>query len=177
MLHGVLSHKKNKIWVDFDFFWPDMCVVKFPLVSMGAWAEGLACADPGVRAPIGASGNFLQQSLTLWVFHRCYVPCLVKGMVLVDMSQNINHIFGPHCVQCCIAIYLQMYNIVPFTYYCFLMLRKELITWYLLIAAVDSRDKSPSLESRTTWTPVLQWKAESSILDPIVTTMYKEYRW
>ena len=30
---------------------------KFPLVSMGGRAEGLACADPGARTPIGASGN------------------------------------------------------------------------------------------------------------------------
>jgi hypothetical protein len=29
---------------------------KFPLVSMGGLAEGLACADPGERTPIGASG-------------------------------------------------------------------------------------------------------------------------
>ena len=36
----------------------DMCAGKFPLVSMGGRAEGLACADPGVRTPIGASGNF-----------------------------------------------------------------------------------------------------------------------
>ena len=34
----------------------DMCVEKFLLVSMGGRAEGLACADPGVRTPIGASG-------------------------------------------------------------------------------------------------------------------------
>jgi hypothetical protein len=27
-------------------------------VSMGGRAEGLACADPGARTPIGASGNF-----------------------------------------------------------------------------------------------------------------------
>ena len=32
--------------------------VKFPLKSMGGRAEGLACADPGVRTPIGVSGNF-----------------------------------------------------------------------------------------------------------------------
>jgi hypothetical protein len=32
---------------------------KFPLVSMGGRAEGLACADPGVRTPISASGIFL----------------------------------------------------------------------------------------------------------------------
>ena len=32
--------------------------LKFSLVSMGGLAKGLACEDPGVRAPIGASGNF-----------------------------------------------------------------------------------------------------------------------
>ena len=40
----------------------DTCAGKFQLVSMGGRAEGLACADPGVRTPIGASGivlNFL----------------------------------------------------------------------------------------------------------------------
>jgi hypothetical protein len=36
----------------------DMCAGKFPLVSMGGQAEGLACTDPGSRTPIGASGNF-----------------------------------------------------------------------------------------------------------------------
>ena len=35
----------------------DMCAGKFPLVSMGGRAEGLACADPGAMTPIGASGN------------------------------------------------------------------------------------------------------------------------
>jgi hypothetical protein len=34
----------------------DRCAGKFPLVSMGGRAEGLACADPGARTPIGASG-------------------------------------------------------------------------------------------------------------------------
>ena len=37
----------------------DMCAEKFPLVSMGGRAEGLACTDPGARTPIGASGNLL----------------------------------------------------------------------------------------------------------------------
>ena len=32
----------------------DMCTGKLPLVSMGGGAEGLACADPGARTPIGA---------------------------------------------------------------------------------------------------------------------------
>jgi hypothetical protein len=36
----------------------DMGAGKFPLVSMGGRAEGLACSDPGVRTPIGASGIF-----------------------------------------------------------------------------------------------------------------------
>ena len=36
----------------------DMCAGKFLLVSMGGPAEGLACADPGARTPIGASRNY-----------------------------------------------------------------------------------------------------------------------
>ena len=36
----------------------DVCAVKFRLVSMGGRAEGLACADPGARTPINASGKF-----------------------------------------------------------------------------------------------------------------------
>ena len=35
----------------------DTCARKFPLLSIGGRAEGLACADPVVRTPIGASGN------------------------------------------------------------------------------------------------------------------------
>ena len=29
----------------------------------GGWAEGLACADPGARAPIGANGILKQNDL------------------------------------------------------------------------------------------------------------------
>ena len=29
---------------------------KFLLALMGAWAEGIACADPDASAPLGASG-------------------------------------------------------------------------------------------------------------------------
>ena len=32
----------------------DTCAEKFPIVSMGGRAEGLAGADPGARTPIGA---------------------------------------------------------------------------------------------------------------------------
>jgi hypothetical protein len=38
---------------------------KFPLVSMGGRAEGLACADPGARTPIGASGINIDSSFKL----------------------------------------------------------------------------------------------------------------
>jgi hypothetical protein len=36
----------------------DTCSEKFRLVLMGGRVEGLACADPGARTSIGASGNF-----------------------------------------------------------------------------------------------------------------------
>ena len=45
----------------------DMCAGKFLLVSMGDWAEGLACADPGARTPIGASGILYNYHHHLWV--------------------------------------------------------------------------------------------------------------
>jgi hypothetical protein len=35
----------------------DTLAGKLPLVSMGSRAEGIACADPVVRTPIGTSGN------------------------------------------------------------------------------------------------------------------------
>ena len=35
----------------------DTCAGNLPLVSMGGRAEGLACADPLARTPIGASVN------------------------------------------------------------------------------------------------------------------------
>ena len=41
----------------FEGDYADICAGKFPLVSMGGRAEGLACADPGARTLIGASGN------------------------------------------------------------------------------------------------------------------------
>ena len=36
----------------------DTLAVKFPLVSMGGQAEGLACADPVARTPMGTSGTY-----------------------------------------------------------------------------------------------------------------------
>ena len=40
----------------------DMCAGKFLLVLIGGRAEGLACADPGARTPIGTSGNYIKLS-------------------------------------------------------------------------------------------------------------------
>ena len=42
----------------FEGYSADTGAGKFPLVPMGGRAEGLACADPGARTSIGASGNF-----------------------------------------------------------------------------------------------------------------------
>ena len=39
----------------FEGYSADTRAGKFPLVSMGGRAEGLACANPGARTPIGAS--------------------------------------------------------------------------------------------------------------------------
>ena len=50
---------------------PDVCAEKFPLVSMGARAEGLASADPVARTTISASGNFL----VLLCFWRSWCYC------------------------------------------------------------------------------------------------------
>ena len=52
----------------------DTCGGKFPLTSIGGQAEGLACADPGSRTPIGASGisrvtnNIHTKILKIYVF-------------------------------------------------------------------------------------------------------------
>ena len=49
----------------------DMCAGKYPLVSIGGLAEGLTCADPGARTPMGSSGNFINKSQAL-VAHPQY---------------------------------------------------------------------------------------------------------
>ena len=58
----------------------DMCAKKIPLVSMGGRAEGLACADPGARTPIGTSGNFSTDS---------HVPVIISG-VEPELTEEIN---------------------------------------------------------------------------------------
>ena len=44
---------------------------KVPLVSMGGQAEGLACADPGARTPIGASGMSSLPSSMVFPGYSC----------------------------------------------------------------------------------------------------------
>jgi hypothetical protein len=43
----------------------DTCAEEFPVMSMGGRTEGLACADPGARTPIGLSKKGLCLSLPL----------------------------------------------------------------------------------------------------------------
>ena len=41
----------------FESNFAETCAEKYPIMSMGACEEGLACADPVARTPIGVSGN------------------------------------------------------------------------------------------------------------------------
>ena len=60
----------------------DMCVGKFPLTSMGDRAEGLACADPGARTPIGVSGNLLFFLSPLYLFtHVIIYIAFIENLV------------------------------------------------------------------------------------------------
>ena len=87
---GLLSNKiirnpmkkifgRSPLHPQLTIFWPemgkfgeidsaDMRAEKFPLVPMGGWAEGPACADTGARTPIGASGILSFIFLTLKIF-------------------------------------------------------------------------------------------------------------
>ena len=58
----------------------DKCAEKFPLVSMGRRAEGLMCADPGARTPMGASGNY----------YFCFIPAifLLRQSIVFVCGQN-----------------------------------------------------------------------------------------
>ena len=62
----------------------DMCVGKFPLMSMGGRAEGLACADPGARTPIGASGNY-----QYYRFYHCV--CIVMPEIPVQRLKIVRN--------------------------------------------------------------------------------------
>jgi hypothetical protein len=61
----------------------DTCGGKFPLVSMGGRAEGLACADTGARTPIGASGNFPTQP-------KSNVISDTEFFIILPRAKNVN---------------------------------------------------------------------------------------
>ena len=61
----------------------DMCAGKIPLVTMGGWAEGLACADHGASTPIGASGFFF----ITFTFSKTNVSSLGS------LTKSSNHFF------------------------------------------------------------------------------------
>ena len=79
---------------------PDTCAEQFPLLSIGGWAEGPACADPGARTPIGASGN-------LWL------TCLLYEILCMEQSSYIPYIFI--CIALCkkVHILVAQMDIVP----------------------------------------------------------------
>jgi hypothetical protein len=56
--HGseILVVTSEELGVMFESEFADMCTKKILLVLMAGGAEGLGCADPRVRTPIGASG-------------------------------------------------------------------------------------------------------------------------
>ena len=76
IFHGLLSNKnirnpmkkifgESPLHPQLTLFWPDsadMRAGKFPLASMGGWAECPVCADTEAWTPIGASGNSLSST-------------------------------------------------------------------------------------------------------------------
>ena len=59
----------------------DTSAGKFPLMSMGGRAEGLACAHPGVRTPIGVSRNSDPFGSTIRENHKAVLMCLEKDVI------------------------------------------------------------------------------------------------
>ena len=100
---GYISKKFLRFWnFGFDFLgaggdvWRWLCRHvrrKFPLASIGGWAEGLACADPAARTPIGASGNLTSA-------HIGQNPLPTEAMLVPVYSVQIyNHITVPSKVH------------------------------------------------------------------------------
>ena len=63
--HNILP--PPQIWLKglgemFEGYSAETCAGNIPLVPMGAWAEGPACADTGARTPIDASGIFVDNN-------------------------------------------------------------------------------------------------------------------
>jgi hypothetical protein len=71
ILRAIFRFFKVFFLENFEGYSTDLCAKKFPLVTMGGQAEGLACADPGARTPIGTCGIFL-------FFSGCFLTAVVK---------------------------------------------------------------------------------------------------
>ena len=72
----------------------DTCGGKFPLVSMGGRAEGLACADTESRTPIGATGNYTFFYLLIFscvkkVGFVNIIPCLLPGHIQLCQENGV----------------------------------------------------------------------------------------
>ena len=65
-----------------------MCDGKFPLMTMGGRAEGLACADQGVRTPIGVSGNLNCSSTSVCTFVNASVYNVPVQVSVTNCLQN-----------------------------------------------------------------------------------------
>ena len=61
----------------------DKCTEKCPLMTMGGQAEGLSCADPGARTPIGVSGNLITFSFTMSFFNILRFNCILNILSFV----------------------------------------------------------------------------------------------
>ena len=61
----------------FEGDYADTCSGKFPLMSMGGRAEGLACADSAARTPLGVTGQF-----------ECLFICLEIGNMVSTTVQH-----------------------------------------------------------------------------------------
>ena len=70
----------------------DMCAGKFSLVSMRGRVEGLACADPGARTPIGASGILPYYHFVLQSFWRSL--SLYYQLIMISRSRKLPMLKG-----------------------------------------------------------------------------------
>ena len=58
----------------FEGDFTDMYGKQIPLMSMGCRAEGLACANPGARTPIGVSGIYLLDKILHFIIIMQTIP-------------------------------------------------------------------------------------------------------
>ena len=73
---------------------PDTCPVIFSMVSMEAWAESQACADPTAWNPIGASRNFHSSNhrFTLLLLLILLLSCIKLRIFLANNRTSSNWI-------------------------------------------------------------------------------------